>query len=233
MKSSNGLAIIVNCDYNGQENRLPSTNKDGDEMETTFRGFHYDVHRLKNPDKNALIAKLLQARKYLVKEGKSIMQLEKQDKRNRAIVFAFAGHGNKDESDMDYIVSQDGAHFYVLKDIVATFVRESTKDSLLIPKLFFFDACRGPNELLSDREDIPAATQANFRIDCATIPTCKAPSCDAWMQLVATTLREKKISLQDVMAIVRQEIYTRSMIYPQLTDTCDRLITGPLRLWPE
>jgi hypothetical protein len=101
-----------------------------------------------------------------------------------------------------------------------------------IPKLFFFDACRGSDKLYAALSRGKEEKEVNYRIECATIPGHVAPGRDQWMQLVAKTLRDKDVEFGILMEEVRQKIYSDSGMYIQLPETTTiRLTTGPLKLW--
>jgi hypothetical protein len=233
LQSKRGLAILVNCDYEGTgAPPLPTTNDDRKEMCKTFRNqFHYDVHELKNPKADKIIDLLRRVSRYL--RGYEGSDTRNPDGGRKVIVFAFAGHGGSSGSkESDFIQGQDGAKVRVISDIVNAFLGYSGT-IMRIPKLFFFDACRGDEWLTAAPHRGDAVNEVNYRIDYATIPEHVAPAEDRWMQLVAKTLRENNVSLGDVMAEVKHNVYEQGnqTDFPQQPDTRDRLVTGPLKLW--
>lgn len=145
-------------------------------------------------------------------------------------MFAFAGHGGCAEDESDFIMANDGGKIMVISDIVNVFLGH-TGSVMHIPKLFFFDSCRGTEWLTAAPDRAAEEDVVNFRIDYATIPEHKAPSKDKWMRQVAKTLRENDVSLGDAIAIVKKNIYEELKTYPQQPDTRDRLVTGPLMLY--
>lgn len=245
-----GLAILVTCDYKGNKHRirlLESTEYDGDEMYKTFNDhFGYDVHRISN--EKATEAKILDV---LMRVGRYLDEYgdypkENEDGRKKAIVFAFAGHGGSADKEVrnveeaatvgdhsDYIQTYDNERIMVIQDIVGPFLGH--KGSVLhIPKLFFFDACRGTDWMSAATGRDAEENEVNFRIDYANIPKHVVPAKDKWMGLVAQQLRDPKnqdVSLGDVLAEVRKIIYEQKKTSVQLPETRDRLVTGPLKLW--
>jgi hypothetical protein len=229
LEGKRGLAILVNCDYEGTEHPLPTTNEDRKEMHATFNQFEYDVHELINPTRDVIIKMLQRVSRYLRKDFKG-SDNKNRDGGRKAIVFAFAGHGGTTEQKSDYIIGQNGGKVSVISDIVNAFLGY-TGTIMHIPKLFFFDACRGNEWLYAAPDRGDEENEVNYRIDYATIPEHKAPNVDRWMQFVAKTLREKNVSFGDVMAEVKQMVYEQAQTFPQQPDTRDRLVTGPLMLW--
>ena len=246
-----GLAILVTCDYVGNRHGIDTlrpTNNDGNEMYTTFNNhFGYDVHRISNKEatKDKIMGLLERVRGYLYEYGD--YPTDNDDEQKKVIVFAFAGHGqsvaekdrNVEEAApeaatvgdrSDYIQTYDNKKIMVIQDIVASFVGY-TGSVLHIPKLFFFDACRGSDRLTAAIGRAAAKNEVNFRIDYANIPQQRVPAKDQWMVLAAQQLRDTKnkdVSLGDVMAEVRKIIYEQQNTLPE---TRDRLVTGPLKLW--
>jgi hypothetical protein len=200
------------------------------EMYKTFHDqFKYDVHELINPTKNEMIKLLQRLTRYFAKDFKG-SDINNPDGGRKIVVFAFAGHGGTTEQKSDYILGRDGEKVSVISDIVNAFLGHMGT-ILRIPKLFFFDACRGNEWLYAAPDRGDEENEVNYRIDYATIPEHKAPTVDRWMQFVAKTLREKNVSFGDVMAEVKQMVYEQAQTFPQQPDTRDRLVTGPLMLW--
>ena len=217
-------------------------------MYTTFNDhFGYDVHRISNKEatKDKIEGVLERVGEYLDEYGD--YPTDNEDGQKKVIVFAFAGHGDsvakKDRNvkeaapgaatvgdRSDYIQTYDNEKIMVIQKIVTSFVKY--KGSVLhIPKLFFFDACRGSDWLTAAIGRAAAKDEANFRIDYANIPQHEVPAKDKWMVLVAQQLRDSKnkdVSLGDVMSEVRKIIYKQQNTLPE---TRDRLVTGPLKLW--
>jgi hypothetical protein len=101
-----------------------------------------------------------------------------------------------------------------------------------IPKLFFFDACRGKEWLYAAPNRGEEEKQINYRIDFATIPHHKTPTADRWMQVVARSLREEKDkSFGNVMEDVKREIYEKSGTNIQVPQTISQMVLGAFKLW--
>lgn len=235
MKKKRGLAIIINCDYDGSPPEknlglLRTTNQDGNEMYKTLHDhLDYDVHRIQNKDatKKNVTYMLQSLSNYLRNEYDG--SEKNVDGNRKAIVFAFAGHGDSDGLP-DHILTHDGERMFVINDIVRSFLGNK-KPVMDIPKIFLFDACRGIEWLTAATGRGEDKDNVNYRIDYATISEHKAPTADRWMQLIAKTLREKDVSFGDVMAIVKKEVYETAGVFPQQPETLDRLVTGPLKLY--
>lgn len=198
-------------------------------IKTLHDHFDYDIRSIRNEDatEEKVLQLLQQVRRYL-EEYKG--DKENPDGRYKAIIFAFAGHGGSEPDDKrDYIETADGKHLHIV-DIISIFMGI---DGIVmkIPKLFFFDACRGNQWLTAARNRANEKDEVNYRIDFATIPEHQAPAADKWMCLVARKLRERDISLGDVMAEVKKEIYEHQQLSAQQPETRDRLVTGPLKLY--
>jgi hypothetical protein len=242
--SKRGLAVIVSCDYDGT---LP-TNDDRVEMCKTFEYLEYDVHPMSNPTGSQIIQMLKNVKHYLRYIYKNGNIYNKEDSGRKAIVFAFSGHGGNEDF-YDYILGEDRTKLFVFSDIMHQLLG-LTGSAMHIPKLFFFDACRGTHQIYAPPDDhlafsffklnfskdnTPATEDneeyvVNFRIDYSTIPGHKSPASDRWMKIVATALRERNESIHNIMAEVKKKIYEQKHVYPQLPYSMDQLVTGPLKL---
>jgi hypothetical protein len=101
-----------------------------------------------------------------------------------------------------------------------------------IPKLFFFDACRGKEWLHAAPDRGSEEEEFNYRIDYATIRNHKVPATSRWMQQVAKTLREEKdMIFSSVMRKVRRDVRKDSGTYIQLPETAVDLVEDELKLW--
>ena len=252
LESKRGLGILVTCNHGN----LP-TDDDAAAMKRTLDFLQYQVLQLRNEDAtlDRVTGMLSDVRVYLKNYNGTTVNV---DRRPKAIIFAFAGHGNSvcnkfaddpvdgcecenrsTTSKEDTIKLQDGI-LRVKTMIVSKFLVQNVMN---IPKLFFFDACRGREELT--RVTPPRGDEdgeVNYRIDYATIPGHAAPCQDQWMIKTAEYLRVMpECSLGDVMDKVRKFIYERvrqctqkdPQEYgqdPQMPETLNRLITGPLFL---
>jgi hypothetical protein len=228
LETKRGLAILVTCDYEGSGRALPGTNDDLEEMYKTFNNhYQYDVHRVHNRRKDDIIRFLQKISYYLSKEYNG--SDENKDGTKKTIVFAFAGHGGCDKEHSDYIEAQDSGKIEVTADVVNAFLGYTGK-VMRIPKLFFFDACRGTEWLIAAPDRGAEEEEVNFRIDYAAIPDHKTPPRDRWMTCVAETFRKTDLSLEDVIAVVKKKIYDDSGTYIQQPETRDQLVSGRLKL---
>ena len=249
LTKSNGLGVLVSCD----SGNLPTDN-DAAAMRETLEYLKYDIITLQNEDATMIKVQemLRKVNEYLqVYKGTSTMN---DDGSRKAIIFAFAGHGgsvcsecdkfrNEEENrckcvDKSKITKEDAIllHDGVLR-IHSMIVNEFLVRSVThIPKLFFFDCCRGVGTI--SRACPPRSVsykEVNYRLDFATIPGHLAPGEDQWMILTARYLREKDWSFGDIMDEVRMKIYegsNKSKPNVQMPETLNRLTTGPLYLKP-
>ena len=252
MESKRGLGILVTCN----RGNLP-TDDDAAAMKETLDFLQYQVLQLKNEDATlkSVMGMLSDVNSYLKKyNGTKTVNVDRSPK---AIIFGFAGHGgsvcnmtlcNKFRGNShdgckcenkSTIAKEDAIklHDGILrtKMIVNKFLVPNS-NVMNIPKIFFFDACRGRGDLTRvvasrgiEEEEV------NYRIDYATIPGHTAPGQDQWMIKTAEYLRETDWSLGDVMDEVRKFIYERVREYiqePQMPETLNRLTTGRLFLKP-
>lgn len=238
--------MLVTCNYvasKPEEQQLKATETDAKEMKTTFKDLKFDIHHLENEDATGenILGTLEKLNGYLKQYRVKESQTEK------AIVFAFSGHG-MDENNVDEIHGNDGDPITVNK-IVENLVKvDNPRDILIkrIPKLIFIDACRGHGSLHSKNSIHPqvmtylangfGSLEGNYRIDCSTITGYRSyASLDAkkgseWMPVLASRLREKETSVQDALAEVREQIYMPHKQERQC-ESLDRIETGPLYLW--
>ena len=230
-----GIAILVTCDYSG---KLPSTNKDGDEMRKAFEKLGYDIHerRNKNATRDEVETLLEDLQSYLQRYKGN---LTNQDGSKKVIAFAFSGRGGPDdEEDKDSMCLSmyDDDSLSLKGDVMRLLI--GIPHVFEIPRLFFIEASRGEKEL--DDESIskaPVEDEGNYRIDYATIPDHKAEAASSeskWMPKLAYQLRNesnKSKSLQDIAAIVKRSVQEQGGSAQQC-ESIDRLITGPLHLYP-
>jgi hypothetical protein len=178
-----GILVLVTCSYGGI---LPGTEADRAEMELTFKRLGYNVVQLCNEGatKSAITTTLIQLSDYLSRYCGPTT--------DRALVFAFSGHGRRGE-----LVSCDRKSLSLMNDILRRFVKHPGMGG--IPKLFFIDACRGSNKITKSLEqtvkDFEATTkglsheEGNFLIAHATI--VDHVSYDSyWMHKLAKRIRE-------------------------------------------
>ena len=246
-----GLAILVTCDYEhtSSKRHLPATNKDAEEMETTFKQFNYDIHKLQNRDatRQGIKSMLSSASKYLNTYSTS------RDLKSQVIIFAFSGHGSNKKG-IELLYSDDGRQIQLEDEVIFPLVQEPSVAD--IPKIFFIDACRGNDVLVSvskggglPREASKSAkqcweekgvnhVQGNYRVYYATIPDHKAyanvdGSGSRWMPVMAHALRddEDDKSLADIASKVSSYVHNLPGDPKQQCDMLtNRITTGPLHL---
>ena len=205
-------------------------------MKETFTMLSYDIHQLKNEEaQERSIQKLLENLHEYLKTYSN--EVTNEDGSKKVIVFAFSGHGKEEKSDRDSvaIVTYDDKLLSLKGDIMERVGVGLPSPVYKIPKLFFIDACRGPNKVTMKDTKGFRENEGNYRIDFATIPDHVCYE-SIWMPELAEKLRDlRKDSLQNVVASVSKEIDKRnerehSCI--QLCESRDRLVTGPLYLHP-
>lgn len=257
LRNKRGIAILVSCDYkdkhdpiSGEPRSLPEDDIKccADTMRNTFDELGYQIYEKYNVKSDDITNLLTDVGEHLKKyDGKT----KNDDDSEKVIVFAFSGHGGpaegegKEYSDplqlaMETCDEKDDKtdRFYLKSDVMQSICVEKVAD---IPKLFFINACRGSNKLykVPDAEQGNIAVERNCRIEFSTIPGHKAFANKEWMpELARTLLTENKKSVQQVAAIVRKNIDAKERknkidtTKRQLSESCDRLVTGPLYLHP-
>jgi hypothetical protein len=230
LAENRGLAVLVTCDYVNsplKEEHLPGTEMDFTKMKAAFDQFGYNVHTLQNSEAT------VNAVDDLMNRISSELKHHGQDSctcNEKVIVFAFSGHGDKDE-----ILLHDG-QVSLFGDILQYF-RADNDYVFDIPKLFFINACRGKNELKKSmaRKDV-MEEEGNYRFDYATIPDCVSYEETKWMVKLAEMLVhpvEGNDSLQNISAKVKKQVVNSGTEKVQLQqcESLDRLSTGPLNLY--
>ena len=238
LKSKRGIAIIVTCDYNGTRLEVPAINKDGDEMKKTFEELGYDIHQRRNENvtRDEIETLLEKFHDYLEKyDGK----LTNEDGSKKAIVFAFSGRGGPDDKkdkDSMSLLMYDKDKLSLKGDIMPQLI--GIRDVYEIPRLLLINASRG-KETLDDESvgKLHVQDEGNYRIDYATIPDHEAYASSSeskWMPKLACQLRDesnKSKSFQNIAAIVKRSVHEQGGSAQQC-ESIDRLITGPLHLYP-
>ena len=215
---------------------LKATNRDGEELTATFQLLNYNIIPLKNEqvtvDTVQTVVMKLSAylKEYNAATDDGTDPTYKEVKLAKAIVFAFSGHGTTDNR----VIANDGGVIF-LRDVVKPLVDPSIigHHSNNIPKLFFIDACRGlytievpepKGEFQTDVNDI----QGNFNIEFATIEGHKAFT-ESWMPVLATALKEKNDTYQNIMATARER--THQKYHLQQAQTHGQLAIGKFKLY--
>lgn len=221
LTTKRGVAVLVTCDYMDTPGVKPleQTQKDFMEMKKTFKQFDYDVIELQNKTKPAIIQ--------LVKQLSDFLWYYEGDGKDKAIFFAFCGHGTSHNR----VRANDGRYFS-LKDVVELLVDPEKIGEVghKIPKFFLIDACRGDDKSTHPLVGLDTL-RGKFRIDYAT--TQGRTSFDSlWMQEVALKLREcgRDETYQSVMENVKKQI---SQTLGQESQTMDQQNIGTFKLYIE
>ena len=238
LANSQGLAIIITCDYETTKDlkTLLGTREDGEQMKETFHYLKYKVYHLSNPKKGEIKELLEKLSDDLGKHG-----LGEKEGSEKAIVFAFSGHGCS-KGQIEYIYTNDGGTLEFLDEIVFPLTRRESVQH--VPKLFFMDACRGGEILMKgtcpsvtdDRTNFQKGYQhvlGNYYIAYATIPHHVAyanASGSRWMPKIAKAIREEDDSFQNIAAKVMAEVNKEVSDTQQQCESINRLNTGPLYL---
>ena len=227
LAAKRGLAILVTCDYEGTTgvSSLSATNRDADEMKTTFEQFNYDIHQLKNGEatKCAVTTLLKQVSEYL---GRYSGDITNKDGERKVIIFAFSGHGTSCGTSRDQIQANDGELLNLMEEVRLPLVKTAHK----IPKLFFIDACRGSDHL---REKGYMGVETNFRVDFATIPDHKAYTGayeSRWMPVLARELRKRDDTFSNIVDRVNEIVHKQDE-HLQQPESVSRLNVGLLKLY--
>jgi hypothetical protein len=227
-----GLAVLVTCDYKTEytgmyaHTPLDACNADAREMKDALVELGFDVHQLKNKNatKKKVESLLLRISAYLHRYGRPRDHVI-EDNRSKAIVFAFAGHGEQG----DYIITHDDKKLHVAKDIVNPLLESESgnSDVCTIPKLFFIDACRGKKQIRG--VEVYEQLIGNCRVDYATSPDHVSYDARGWMQRLAQKLKDDDDSLQHVVSKLNEELYEQP-VGKQRSWSYDSLNTGPFYL---
>ena len=128
-----GLAVIVTNDYSTTGTTLEGPQKDGARMRTVFQQLKIATYCKHNVG----CSELMQIMNEVSRLGPCPQTYE-------SISFVFSGHGHEGGE----ICLQDGSKVPV-QEIIACLFPERAPNIGRIPKLFFFDACRGSNSTQS------------------------------------------------------------------------------------
>ena len=130
---SNGLAILIGCPSSHlHSDPLEGVEKDLKALLMTFERLMFTTLCLNDPPAN-LIKAVVNCVSKLDKTGLKLPEMW------NTIVFAFSGHGQA-----NCLFTID-SHVDLQEDIVDPLLPENAQGVARLPKLFFIDACRGPN----------------------------------------------------------------------------------------
>ena len=239
----------MSCNYTGTKIALPGTENDAAEMKQTFERFGYDIIQLKNENATyyAILKELRKISIYLSEYNGGTA--------DKVIIFAFSGHGTtfdcmitQDFRKLSLTVDIIPLLVYHLGvvDIPKLFFIDACRGSQQLKSCDVEESlvddisCDVEESLVDDMKKFDAQIskniqakgfkeqESNYRIDYATIPGHVAycgPKESKWMPVLARKLREENDSIQNIAAMVKQEVAKW-----QQAETLDRLKTGILYL---
>lgn len=234
-----GLAVIVTNDYasSGQSPKpLSGTRKDGSRMQQAFNKLNIATYWKQNVACDTL-------RKML----REVAQLTPPES-YETISFVFAGHGtNTGEVSM-----QDGGKIHI-QEIIDSLLPTQAPYIGSIPKLFFFDACRGPDPIkpvmvprsgqqvekavhcrgATDMKTIQVPPKGNTLVAYSTITNSRSYERDkeggVWMKVLAEKITTSKESIEVVLTEVRADLHATYQNpqwkdYMQMPETINTLL---------
>ena len=212
-------------------------------MMATFDYLNYIVHDMHNPTGAEMRAKLQEVSDYLEQYCGPVEE--------KVIIFAFSGHGYS-KGKIEKIFANDGEELEVVAEIVRSFTAH--KFIFDIPKLFFIDACRGPECVVTDLDDEleedeeeeaksheepvgkgVAYAVANYRIEYATIPHHESymdsdTKGSVWTPKLARALRERNEAFEVISSRIKAEVFAQFGKKKQVGQSVGQLVVGPLYL---
>ena len=211
-----GLAIVIANQYEGAE-KLNGTAKDKEQWEKVFEYLQFDVRTSGEVGLNASKEEMLR----LCNLPQEIAIRQKDVPNYRFIAFVFSGHGYRDTSNNDVVVSQDGKSLSLESEVFPCLFGGRRGDCI---KLIFIDACRSdPSqgelsltklhvEKALKRSNTTARATSDFTDDAfiafATLmgfPT-EDDSCGSIFSNSFTNLLQTDISLVTAMTKVTEEV---------------------------
>ena len=218
MPGKRGLAIIITNDYSApnvvQLGRLQGPLKDGARMQEVFNKLNIATYW----KHNIRLDELMQLFHEVACLGRCPRSYE-------SISFLFSGHGLP----TGQVYLQDGSKVHV-QEIINHFLPKQAPNIGTIPKLFFIDACRGPNDIQpvvvprgsvqcaqvkilrrgATDETVLVPDAGNILVAYSTTSSFKAhetPSGGIWMQTLASMLLTSKRAVETVLTEVRSELH--------------------------
>ena len=232
-----GLAVIITNDYaSGSQKPLSGTKKDGDRMQRAFNTLNIATYWKQNVACEGL-------RKIL----REVAQLT-PSKTYGSVSFVFAGHG----TETGEVYMQDGGKMQV-QEIIDSLLPAQAPYIGNIPKLFFFDACRGSNPIkpvmvprsgqrverdvlcrgATDLKTVLVPPNGNILVAYSTITNFRSFERDkeggVWMKALADKLTTSKESIEVVLTEVRADLHatyqnTQWKDYMQMPETINTLL---------
>ena len=209
---ANGLAIIIANENSSNPSHQPldGARRDLENMKETFEVLRFATLPILNASKEQVLAAVQAAAKY-----------KNYPPSYKRIAFAFSGHG-----DQNVIYAHDGT--IDTNQLYAQLQPKNAPHLADIPKLFFMDACRGPNEDRGvevvargktepsrDRKVVPS--YGNYVLAFSTMPSMRAYEAKdiggLWMNIVSRQLRTNRKSILDVLTVVNRELFNKFRIY--------------------
>ena len=209
---ANGLAIIIaNEDSSDPNHRsLRGAKRDLEKMKETFEVLRFATLPILNASKEEILASVQAASKY-----------KEYPPSYKRIAFVFSGHGNE-----NLIYAHDGA--VDTNQVYEPLQPKNAPHLADIPKLFFMDACRGPNEdrgvevvargkTEPSRDRIVVPSYGNYVLAFSTMPNMQAYEVKdvggLWMNIVSRQLRTNRKSILDVLTEVNRELFNEFRIH--------------------
>ena len=235
MPTKRGLAIIITNDYSADTavklSRLRGPQRDGARMQTVFNQLNIATYWKHNVG----LGKLMQV-------FYDVAHLGRWPRSYESISFVFSGNGLS----TGQIYLQDGSLMHV-QEMINFLLPKQAPNIGTIPKLFFIDACCGPNDIQavvvprrtgqhaqSDilRHDTTDETvfippTGNTLVAYSTTSNFKAhetPSGGIWMQALASKLLTSKQAIGTVLIEVRSDLHKKYQ-YPGWRDHMQMPVT--------
>lgn len=244
--SKRGLAVIVTNDYSAAPDHLETLagpKKDGNRMKGVFEQLQiatFCKHNIRKRELEVLLTEI--ARLQFPPSYKSIS-------------FLFSGHGKGEAVCLQY------GGTLCIQDIINALLPQRAPNLGNIPKLFFFDACRGSHSMQpvmvarSGRSQQPQSITDRGATDLKTVfvppegntlvaysnildyRAMEGSDGGVWMKVFASQLIESRASIETVLTEVRQKLQQKYQDsqwhqYMQLPETISRLLE-PVYLNPQ
>ncbi len=223
-----GLAIIVANSYE-RISPLNGTHKDAENMEKAFTKLNFAVHKELNISKDRM--------ETLADEAAACTYSDTY----RCIAFVFSGHGhnedpNKEDTSHNNFIMAEDWQAVSTKVIIQKFYPRNVPKLGKIPKLFFFDACRGGEAM--DAVPVPKGVttlkyppEGNFLVAYSNMPDYQSYELSGlgglWMSELAKLLPTSDEAVGAVLTEVRAKVNRRFQRMPsgfmQQPETLNRL----------
>ena len=199
----NGFALILTNDYEGMSDKLPAlkgTRIDGRKMRDTMQELNFEAHW----EHNASVT----VTRRLIREAARCQYLPNY----RRLVFVFSGHGTTNH----FLYTQDGKDIN-FHNVLTEFYPDHSPQIGAVPKLFFIDACRGPQHtqpvlVCKGGHDVTLKVpeKSNFLVAYSTMPEHRAHELEGqgsiWINILADELKSTEASVLDVLTLVNRRL---------------------------